>query len=117
MSVDDGGAAFPGKVCTGHIEQADEETPIYEHPPGLTILDYFAAKAKLTGEDLSAHFDEMCASIGVEFEESPSYLDELFVRAKYEAWLRYEKAGAMIVEKRQRENNRCTDTVIPPPPG
>lgn len=40
----DGGPAFPGKVCTGHVD----ETPVYEHPKGMSLRDYFAAAA-LTG--------------------------------------------------------------------
>lgn len=43
--IDDGGPAFPGKICTGHFEQGQEEIPIYENPPGMSLRDYFAAKA------------------------------------------------------------------------
>ncbi len=35
--------AFPGKVCTGHEVMSGD--PMYEHPHGMTLRDYFAAKA------------------------------------------------------------------------
>ena len=41
MSKENGGQAFPGMVCVGHVG----EQPIYEHPHGMTLRDYFAAKA------------------------------------------------------------------------
>ena len=39
--MNDGGPAFPGKICTGHIDDA----PIYEHPYGMSLRDYFAGQA------------------------------------------------------------------------
>lgn len=47
MSTRDGGPAFPGKRCIGH--DVMNETPIYEHPSGMTLLDWFAGQA-LAGE-------------------------------------------------------------------
>lgn len=38
-----GGQAFPGLICVGHTGQ--DEQPIYANPPGMTLRDYFAAKA------------------------------------------------------------------------
>lgn len=36
-------AAFPGRVCVGH--HGSEQTPIYAHPHGMSLRDYFAAHA------------------------------------------------------------------------
>ncbi len=40
---DNGGPAFPGKICTGHT--ADDEVPMYKHPSGMSLRDWFAGMA------------------------------------------------------------------------
>lgn len=45
MSKENGGAAFPGKICVGQLQQGNHETPIYEHPAGMTLRQWYAGKA------------------------------------------------------------------------
>lgn len=36
--LDDGGPAFPGKICVGH--SAGDEVPIYKHPSRMSLLHF-----------------------------------------------------------------------------
>lgn len=95
-NIDDGGPAFPGKICIGHTP--GDEIPIYQHPPGMSLRDYLAAHAPADEvADLIPETRGKCAaSAGNTLDEDGSD-DHL----KLDCKARYKWADAMI-EARKR---------------
>lgn len=104
VSTNDGGPAFPCAIQTGTKDFVDIEgrsvtpnVPVFQHFPGMTLRDYFAAHAPV--HDLSQmiphHLHDLCRVIGIPLDEYKAEVHYLpFIVA-----LRYRWADAMLAER------------------
>lgn len=83
-TTDTGGQAFPNAhpTCPGD---------------GMTLLDYFAARAD--EHDIAEHMPDTVGEC-LTFESERGFYPT-------REWARYEHAAAMIAEKRRRESSSC----------